>query len=98
MLSPNPPNADGAYPAYYHVAYAYSDDSGATWTENMLTPTAPSNEPWVTPLVGPFWGQNVGHYLGLAVAGNKAIPCYTSLQNGTTEKQESDIFVNVVTH
>lgn len=94
-----PANDDTLSPAHYHVIYSYSDDGGSTWTEQFLTPhpsAGAPNVPWATDVQPPY-GQVVGHYLGMAVAGNKAMPCYTTTQNGTPSNPDSDIFVNVVT-
>lgn len=91
-----PPNVDSsAFDAHYHAVYAYSDNGGVTWNEHYLTQHSPTNAPWYTGLF-PSQGQVVGHYLGLAVAGDKCIPCYTTTQN-TISDPDSDIFVNVIT-
>jgi hypothetical protein len=83
------PQADGnIQDGWFDSYYNYSADGGNTWTEARLTPAS-----WNSLNDGLPRGtsQFIGDYTGLALAGNKAYPCYISCQNG-----DSDIFVNVV--
>lgn len=73
----------------HNCYYSYSDDGGATWHESRLTPSAwNSNNDGLNRT-----DQFIGDYLGLAVAGNRAYPCYLSTQNGNP-----DIFVHAIVH
>ena len=69
--------------------YARSDDGGATWGEFRLTPESFDSADDGLDRTTQF----LGDYLGLAVAGDHAYPCYVSTQNGDT-----DVFTNVITY
>lgn len=73
--------------ALVEAAYAYSDDDGDTWTEEVLSP-----EPWNSEDDNKEPGSVfLGDYLGMGVAANRAYPVYVSTQNGS-----ADIYANTV--
>lgn len=66
--------------------YALSEDEGATWVEARLTPTS-----WNAQDDG-FGGGFLGDYLGIGVAGGRALPSHLV----TTPQSAADAAVNVV--
>jgi hypothetical protein len=71
---------------WFDAFYTCSQDGGATWSENCLSPA-----PFDSYYSGSGSGQFMGDYLGLGFGGNRVYPCYASTQNLNT-----DIFTNVV--
>ena len=78
----------GQVQAWVEAYYAYSDDRGDTWYEYRLT-----EQPFDT-TQGALRGSNsfLGDYLGLAVAGDTALPLYPSNQAGN-----GDVFTHSIT-
>ncbi len=72
--------------AFVHAYYAWSDDAGITWEERTLTPAPFNSEDDGRAGSPPAF---IGDYLGMAVGGDIAYPCYLSNQNG-----DSDIFIH----
>lgn len=81
----NTTSNDNAASALIKPYYSYSDNRGDTWTEAALM-AQPFNSELDGRLNPPAF---IGDYLGLAVGGGFAYPCYLSNQNG-----DSDIFVH----
>ncbi|MEM9410386.1 MAG: dockerin type I domain-containing protein [Planctomycetota bacterium] len=78
---------DGQFGATIEAYYAFSDDQGDSWTELVLTP-----EPFNSADDG-FGDGFIGDYLGMAVTGSTAIPCYLSTQDGV-----SNIYIHKITN
>lgn len=83
----NTPQTDADEVGWIDAYYAWSEDGGETWIEHRLTPTSFSSARDVS------WdgSQFLGDYNGLAAAGNRVYPLYTSTQNG-----DSDTFVHTI--
>ena len=77
---------DDAPHGWLDAYYATSEDGGDTWTEYHLTSESFDSyyAIWIS-------GQFIGDYSGLAVAGNRVLPCYMSTQGG-----DGDIFTQVI--
>ena len=81
---------DSTPTAWVQAYYAYSDDTGDTWQEVVLTDT-----PFNVANDG-FGGYFFGDYLGLAVGMRRAWPCYLTTETGTAHVYTRTV-VNVVT-
>ncbi len=77
---------DSAPQGLIDVFYAYSDDQGATWTEERLTPAT-----WSSATDG-FGGGFIGDYLGMSSAGGRTLPLYVD----TAPNGNADVFTHVI--
>ena len=66
--------------------YSYSSDGGASWSEFKLT-SVPANSGTAFP-----GGGFMGDYLGMSVAGHRAVPIYLDTPGG-----DSDVYTRVIT-
>lgn len=78
---------DSAPQGLIDATYAYSDDGGASWTEERLTATS------FTSANDGFGGAFIGDYLGLTTAGRRTLPVYMSTNVGAN----ANVFVNAIT-
>lgn len=78
---------DNAVNGFYDIYYSFSDDGGATWSENRLTPNSfNSNNDGLARSQ-----QFLGDYNGLGYSGSRSYPLYISTQNG-----DPDDFTHVI--
>lgn len=84
--SRNTDQLDAASENVFDAYYAISTDDGAIWTEARLTESSFSSVDAGTA------GSFVGDYIGLSVAGSRAIPQYMR----TDPTSKSDLHVNVI--
>ncbi len=83
----NTTDGPGQPPAMIEAWYSFSDDGGETWSEFVLTPA-----PFSSADDG-FGDGFIGDYLGMAVSGSTAYPCYMSTQEGI-----ANIYVHAITN
>ncbi len=72
---------DNTVNGMFDVYYTWSDDEGASWGEQRLTPSS-----WNSNNDGLNRGsQFLGDYFGLGIGGNLIWPCYLDTSNGDTD-------------
>ena len=80
------PGNDDVSPAIIEAYYSYSDDSGDSWTELVMT-----NQPFSSADDG-FGDFFIGDYLGMGIGGCYVYPCYLSTHEGV-----GNVYVRQVT-